>query len=138
MSGSLSMAKHLLFELENAVGTIFGTVTAIDTNHGFIGFIVPKDRIQNAGVPTMSTTDAFGEIEANATRFFGNQSIGGTDFGTGRIRAGSTHDHDKASFHAADRFDMDTGFCQTCFIYASGTGKHATLAAYASFVVHNG
>lgn len=86
----------------------------------------------------MSAANASGEIEANTACLSGNQSIGGTDSGTGRIRAGSTHDHDKASFHAADRFDMDTGFCQTCFIYASGTGKHATLAAYASFVVHNG
>lgn len=116
------------------MGAMPYAVAAVDTDHGFVGLVIPEDTADGACEHTVATPYAPFLPEDHPSSFPPLQGPGGADLEARWIRTGPAEDDDEPPFHSARRPDAYPRFSQTRPLSAR-TGEHTTLAAHALVAV---
>ena len=127
-----------LFKAEDAVRTEINAEPAVNTDHRFVGFIVPEYGMDHTGIAAVSAADTLFRFKRYPSALSQFQCPRGTNPGTGRIFACPADNDLKAPLHATDGADADAGFGQTSFILPSRACEHAQLAPNTFFCFQYG
>jgi hypothetical protein len=87
-------------QFEYPVGAVLDAVAAVDANHRFIGFIIPENSPDGAGVLAVATADAFSQVNPYPLPLFGFKGTRRAYLDTGWVLAGTADDNDKALLHS--------------------------------------